>query len=152
LCQAGLANVAFGLGDYSTAIFQWDSAIDDLEEAQWRAYALYRVGESQQRLGRFADADKTFARVIQEYPDQDVAIKAQARTGVRGFYVQVGSFAKTDDAQAAIKTAADAGVTCQEVSDQGLFAVRAGPFSTYADAVKAQGTLAGQFPDATIGP
>jgi tetratricopeptide (TPR) repeat protein len=152
LCQAGLANVCFGLEDYSTAIFEWDSALDDLQEDQWKAYALYKVGESQQRLGRFDDADKTFARLIQQYPDQDVSTKAQARTGVRGFYVQIGSFTKTDDAQAAIKAASDAGLSCREINDQGLFAVRGGPYMTYAEAEKAKATVANQFPDAIIGP
>ncbi|MGA2233814.1 MAG: tetratricopeptide repeat protein [Tepidisphaeraceae bacterium] len=150
--RAGLANVAFSTGDYAVAAFQWETALDDLDMPEYRALALYRIGECQQRLGRFDDADKTFDRLIQQYPDQDVATKAQARKGVRGFYLQLGAFAKMDDAQAAIKKASDAGLFCRPVSDQGLIAVRGGPYYTYADAEKAKATVATQFTDPIIGP
>jgi tetratricopeptide (TPR) repeat protein len=150
--RAGLANVAFSTGDYAIAAFQWETALDDLDQADYRAMALYRIGECQQRLGRFDDADSTFDRLLKEYPDQDVAARAKARKGVRGFYVQLGAYAKLDDAQDAIRKANEAGLSCRPVSDQGLIAVRGGPFYNYADAEKAKATVAAQFADAVIGP
>jgi tetratricopeptide (TPR) repeat protein len=151
-CRAGLANIAFSQGDYSEASYQWNGAIDNLDQPDLRANALYRIGECEQRLGRFDDADRTFARVVSEYPDEDVAAKAQARLGVRGFYVQVGAFASTSDAQSAIRAAEAAGLRCRQYSDQGLIAVRGGPYTTYSEAQIAKDAVAGQFTDAVIGP
>ena len=151
-CHAGLANIAFESDDYTTAIYHWTMALDDLDQPEWRAFALYRIGESQQRLGHFDDADKTFARVCEEYPDQDVAAKARGRRSVRGFYVQVGVYSRPNDAAAAIKAALAAGVSCEEMAEQSLIAVRAGPYSTYTEALQAKAAVVGKFPDAVIGP
>jgi tetratricopeptide (TPR) repeat protein len=151
-CRAGLANVAFALEDYPTAMADWQSSLDYLAEPQWRAFALYRIGICQQRLGEFDDADKTFQSVCDQYSDLDVATMARARQGIRGFYLQLGTYSTIADAQAAIQTAGGDGVTCREVSDQGLYAVRAGPYPAYAPARKAQALVIGQFPGAVIGP
>jgi tetratricopeptide (TPR) repeat protein len=151
-CRSGLANVAFDNDDYATAVAQWTSAVDDLDDAQWRALALYKVGLAQQRLGQFADADKTLQSVRDQYPDQDVAARARERQGVRGFYVQLGTYTGSDDAATAIATAKGAGLTCRQIADQGLIAVRGGPFTTYAQAKQALAQVAAQFPQAVVGP
>jgi|GEM_PF-2269506 len=150
--RAGLANIAFTQNDYSLAVFNLTMAVDDLEQPEWRANALYRIGESQQRLGRFDDADKTFKRLSDEYPDQDVATKARTREGVRAFYLQIGAFKSQDDARKAMVDAKNAGLACDTVADHGLVAVRGGPYTSYADAVRAKATVAQQFPDAIVGP
>jgi tetratricopeptide (TPR) repeat protein len=150
--HARLANVAFDQDDYSTAIVNWTTALDNLDERSWKGDALYRIGECQQRLGNFDDADKTFARVVQEYADMDVAAKAQARQGVRGFYVQVGAFTKPADAATAVKAADAAGVQCRQISDHGLIVVRGGPYSSYTEALRARIELAAAFPDVIVGP
>jgi tetratricopeptide (TPR) repeat protein len=151
-CRAGLANIAFAQEDYAVATFQYMTALDDLEQPDWRANALYRIGEAQQRVGRFDDADKTFKRLESEYPDQAVTAKGIAREGVKEFFVQVGTFADLNAAQAALTTVQHAGLTARQIADQGLIAVRAGPYATYIEAEKAQATIAGQFPGAKVGP
>jgi len=151
-CHAGLANIAFVQNDYSTALYQYTLAVDNLDRPDWRALSLYRMGECQQRLGHFEDADRTFALVCQEYPTDDIAAKAQAREMVHGFYVQIGAFAQPADATAAMRSAKNAGLDCQLIADQGMIAVRGGPFSTYTDALHARAAVAAQFPDAVIGP
>jgi tetratricopeptide (TPR) repeat protein len=151
-CRAGIANVAFSRGNYDLALFQWNSAVNGLDEPQWKARALYGIGVCLQRLGRFDDADKTFDRLRSEFPDQEITARGMERRGIRGFYVQIGAFAKLPDAQAAQKTAQDNGLKCRQVSDQGLIAVRGGPYDTYADALRGKALVAGQFPDAIIGP
>jgi tetratricopeptide (TPR) repeat protein len=151
-CRVGLANIAFAHEDYATAIADWSSAVDGLDEPQWRALALYRIGESQQRLGQFDAADKTFQQVRDQYADQDIAVQAQERQGLRGFYVQVGTFPNIDDAEAAVAKAQSAGVTCRQVSDNGLTAVRGGPYGSYAEARRALAAVAAAFPDAAIRP
>jgi tetratricopeptide (TPR) repeat protein len=151
-CHAGLANVAFSVEDYPTAITQWQSSLETLLEPQWRAFAQFRIGMCQQRLSKFDDADKTFQSVSEQFPDLDVSVMAKARQGIRGFYLQLATYSTIPDAEAAIQTAKTAGVTCREAGDQGLYAVRAGPFATYALARQAQAMVIGQFPGASIGP
>ena len=150
--QAGLANVSFSLDDYDTAIFEWLSCVDDLDDPQWKASALIGVGEAQQRMCPFSVADKTFQRVVKDYPETDAATKAQLRIGVAGYFVQIGAFNNIDDAQNALKSAQAAGFSCRQVGDQGLYAVRGGPYWTYADAKKAKATIIQQFPNAIVGP
>lgn len=151
-CRAGLANIAFSHGEYPQALDLWSAAVDDLGEPVWRAEALYRIGECQQRLARFEEADKTFQRIEDDYPDLDAAVKAHARQGVRAFFVQVADCSTIADAQAALHAAQSIGLSCRQVADQGLYAIRAGPYSTYAQAQAAKASVANQFPDAIIGP
>jgi tetratricopeptide (TPR) repeat protein len=151
-CRVGLANVAFAQGDYTTAVAQWTAAFDGLDQPEWRAMDLYRIGEAQQRLGQFDAADKSFARVRNEYADQDVAARAEARQGITGFYVQAGSYSALADAQNAVADAKTTGVDCRIVSDQGLYAVRTANLSNYALAKQILASLLPQFPRASIGP
>jgi tetratricopeptide (TPR) repeat protein len=151
-CRAGLAQVDYDGDDYAGALYQWTTALDNLDQPDWKADALYRIGECQQRLGRFDDADATFARVDREYADQDVATKAQARQGVRGFYVQLATFSNPDDAKAAVKAANSAGAKARMIADNGSLVVRAGPYTTYLEAKRLQQALVQQYPDAFVGP
>lgn len=151
-CRVGLANFAFAHEDYAGAVAQWSGAVNGLDQPQWRALALFQMGQAQQRLGQFETADKTFQRIRDEYPDQDVAGRAQALQNVRGFYLQMGIFTNIDDAETAVKKALAAGVTCRQASDQGLIAVRGGPYPNYAEARKAQAAVAGVFANAVIKP
>jgi tetratricopeptide (TPR) repeat protein len=151
-CHAGLANVAFVQDDYATALYQYTSAVDHLDRPEWQELALYRIGECQQRLGHFQDADRTFALVCQQYAGDDIAAKAEARESVHGFYVQIGAYAQPNDATTAMKSAQTDGLDCRLIADQGMIAVRGGPFSTYTDALHARAAVAAQFPDAAIGP
>ena len=151
-CHAGLANVAFTQDDYSTALYQYTTAVDHLDKPEWKAYALYRIGECQQRLGRFDDADQTFDAVARQYPGQDVAARAKAHEGGRGFYVQVGAFSRPADAEKAAAAARNAGANPEEVMNGPLTVVRAGPYSSYTQAKTLKGAVASQFPDAVIVP
>jgi tetratricopeptide (TPR) repeat protein len=152
-CQAGLANLAFDQGNYEVALTQWASAVDHLDQPQDKAWALYRMGECQQRLGRYQDADQTFQRVVKDYSDQEVATLARQRIGVHGFYVQIGAYDKVPDAQAAMRKAQAAGFSCQEFAQgNGLLAVRGGPYTTYRQAEQAKASVASGFPGAIIGP
>jgi tetratricopeptide (TPR) repeat protein len=151
-CHFGLGNVAFDQEDYAESVSQWNAALTDLDEAPWQADAQFRIGEAEQRQGHFAEADSAFQRVVGLYSDQEVADKARTRIGIRAFYLQVADCASTADAQTAINTAQTAGLACRQTQNQGLYAVRAGPYSTYAQAKAAQVSVSQQFPDAAIIP
>jgi tetratricopeptide (TPR) repeat protein len=151
-CRAGLANIAFNQGIYDVALLQWTLAIDDLDDDDWKSEALFHMAQCQQFLGRFDDADKTFKRVCDLYPTDDIAAQAQARIGVRGFYVQVGTFGSFPDAQSAMRIASDAGQSPRQSMDNGQILVRCGPYTTLAQAQSARSAIASQYPNATIEP
>jgi tetratricopeptide (TPR) repeat protein len=147
-----LGNVAYFQEDYAVALQQWTIAYHQLDQPVWKQWVLYRMGICQQRLGRFADADRTFELVQGEYPGTEVARRAQARQGVHGFYVQVGAFTDAGDAQKAAYTIGAVGSIPEETDQRGLKVVRTAGVPSYAQAAALKNRLATQYPDAAIMP
>jgi tetratricopeptide (TPR) repeat protein len=147
-----LGNVAYFQDDYAVALQQWTIAYSQLDNPQWKQWILYRIGICQQRLGRFTDADRTFAAVQDEYPGTEVAQRAQARQGVHGFYVQIGAFSDATDVQKAADALSAAGSLAQEVNQRGLKVVRSAGLPSYAEAAELKSRLLGDYPDARVMP
>jgi cell division septation protein DedD len=114
---------------------------------------LYRAGLSQQRSGNFAEADKTFAAVQQQFPNTEPARRAAAHQGARGFHVQVGVFATPANADATLASLRTDGVIGMRLTDPaGRNVVRIGPAPTYEQAKALKTRLAAKYPDAIIIP
>jgi tetratricopeptide (TPR) repeat protein len=150
--RAQIGNVAYFQEDYPVALQQWTFAYQQLDNPNWKQWILYRIGICQQRLGRFTDADRTFAAVEAEYPGTEVAHRAQLRQGVHGFYVQVGAFADAGDAQKAAEVIGSLGSIPEEVDQQGLKVVRTAGVPSYAQAAQLKNRLVGEYPDARVMP
>jgi outer membrane protein assembly factor BamD (BamD/ComL family) len=151
--QTSLANVAYFQEDYQTALQQWAEAYDKLDRDDIKAWALYRMGVCQQRMGDFDRADRTFAQVQQRHAKTEPAQRARDHQGARAFYVQVGTFTSAASADRASADLRVMGITPLRLSDsQGHQFVRAGPFSKYAQAQQIKTRVAGRFPDAIIVP
>jgi tetratricopeptide (TPR) repeat protein len=151
--RASVANVAYFQDDYATALSQWGLAYDHLEGADDQAWALYRIGLCQQRLGQWDRADRTFADVQQQYPNTTPAQRAHDKAGARAFYVQLGAFKDPAGADRAMQQARLNGVSPQKTVDaRGMHVVRAGPFDSYLGARATKTRVAGAFPDATVVP
>lgn len=150
---SGLANTYYWLDDYSSAWRNWTTAYDLANDAETKSFTLYRIGLCQQRLGRFADADKTFLAVQQQYPGSDAANRAKAKVGARSFAVQVATFASAQSAEAAMNNIRREGfVPARQPNAQGQSVVTVAPFANYQQAKIAKDRLAGMFPDALIVP
>ena len=148
-----LANVAYYQEDFVTAAREGSAAYANLEKPLDQAWALYRVGLSQQRLGRFTDADQTFAAVQQKYAGTEPAKRAAARTGARAFHVQVGSFSDAANAQRTIAALRSEGYSPLKSADPtGKQLVAVGPVNTYEQAKGLRIRLAAKYPDAIILP
>ena len=80
--RTSLANVAYFQDDYPTAISQWNAAYEKLDRDDLKAWALYRIGVSQQRMGQFTQADETFAAVQQFHPNSIPAQRCHEHVGV----------------------------------------------------------------------
>lgn len=162
LAQMGVANVAHFQDDYPTALARWTSALQKIDTlppaeqatlANEKAFALYRLGLAQQRLGQFAEADTTFARVQQQFPGTDPAQRAGTHLGARSFQVQVGTFADANNANALMSALSAQGYASTRSPDSaGRQVVRVGPFPTYDVAKAVRKALAARYPDVTIVP
>ncbi|HEX4792816.1 MAG TPA: SPOR domain-containing protein [Humisphaera sp.] len=153
LLHTGLANVAYFEDDFATALREWQTAYPNLADDDAKAWALYRIGICQQRLGSFPQADHTFAEVRQQYPGSEAAGRAATRIGAKAFYIQVGAFSDNANAQKLAQSLAQQGLGAGVAVDAGgRYAVRVGPAATYADAKLLRNRVIGQFPQAVILP
>lgn len=150
--RSSLGNVAYWLNDYPTAETQWQAAYPLLEDADLRAWVLYRVGLSQQRQSRWMAADATFLAVQNTFPDTDAAKRAYEHQGARAFYVQVGAFANATAANQAIADVQQQGFKANRATKGQLQRILVGPYVEYAHAVAARDKLLPSYRDATIVP
>lgn len=151
--RTSLANVAYFQEDYVTAATEWTTAYDKLEDKDAKSWALYRIGICRQRLGQFADADKIFRMVQQQYPDTTPAQRAKEHEGVRTFAVQFATFSTAPKADAAIASLKSSGVTASKQTDsQGRSVLMSAPVPSYQQAQGMRTRFAGTFPDALILP
>lgn len=153
LLHSGMANVAYFEEDYAIAASEWQTAYPNLKDEDAKAWALYRIGLSQQRLGSFRQADDTFTLVQEQYPSSEAAGRANTRIGAKAFYVQIGAYGDAANAQKAVDTLARAGLPTSSVPEAAnRHVVRVGPAATYADAKVLRSRVIGEYPQAIILP
>ena len=153
LLHAGVANVAYFQEDYFTAMREWAAAYPGLTQPEAKAWVKYRLGLCQQRLGRFDEADRSFAEVRQDYPHSEPAQRAAAHQGVKGFYVVLGSWADPKAADTVVAGLRTQGFTAeQSILPDGRHSVRVGPAYNYDQAKTLRTRLIGAYPAATIEP
>lgn len=151
--RTSLGNVAYFQDDYTTAIAQFTAAYDNLDQTDLKAWALYRIGLSQQRQGNFEQADKTFALVQQNHAGTIPAQRAREHQGARAFYVQLATFAQPATADRAIADLKKQGVAANRIaSAEGHALLRVGPIATYRQASFMKERFTEKYPDALIVP
>lgn len=153
LLHSGLANVAYFEEDYGTAVQEWQLSLPNLQGEDAKAWALYRTGLSQQRLGSFAQADATFTQVRTQYPGSEAANRATTRVGAKAFYVQVGAFTDDANAQNLANNLRRQGLpagTAIEAPNRHI--VRVGPAASYSEAKALRARLAAAYPQSIILP
>ncbi len=151
--RTSLANVNYFQDNYSAAFEEWSKAYDLLSEPELKAWTLYRIGLSQQRLGRFDQADKTFNQVQNLFPNSEQANRSRERKGIRNFQVQLATFSNSKGAENAINELKQQGVSPNKTTDaRGLTIIRVGPVATYAEARRIKERFAGKYADAIILP
>jgi len=151
--RAEYANVAYFQDDFAETIQQSSAALPLEKKPQTDAFLLLRIGMSQQRLGRFTDADQTFQQVIQRYPGTPIAESAREHAGQNNFYVQLATYADKKLADQAMGSVQGSGVILSQRTDaKGNIIIDAGPYSTYSDAKKVKVQLQANFPQSLIVP
>jgi tetratricopeptide (TPR) repeat protein len=153
LIHSGVANVAYFQDDYTTAMNEWAVAFPDLSDPEAKAWALYRIGICQQRLGRFDQADRSFTSVRQQFPNSVPAERASLHLGARAFYVQVGAFTDVKNADRIAASLQSQGFhAARAIGPSGQNEVRVGPAYSFVEAKQLQARLLGTYPTATIEP
>lgn len=157
--RSQLANVAYFQDDYAAALEQWTATFPKLDAlapaaaTESKPWTLYRIGLCQQRLGRFGDADATFAKVQKLFPGTEAASRAASHEGATAFGVQVGTFANDANAQSVVSSLRAEGLATTLTPDSaGRRVVRVGPLPTYDQARTIRNTLAVRYPGAIIIP
>ena len=153
LVHAGLANVAYFQEDYSTAAQEWSIAYPQIPQADAKAWMMYRIGVCQQRLGLFDQADRIFATVRRDFPQSVPAQRATSHIGARAFYVQVGAYLDSVNAdKIALSLQSQGFRAAKAVGPGGRIEVRVGPAYNYADAKTLRSRLVSAYPAAIIEP
>jgi tetratricopeptide (TPR) repeat protein len=153
LLQAGVANAAYFQEDYFTAMRNWAAAYPGLTQPDSKAWVKYRLGLCQQRLGRFDEADRSFAEVQQQFPHTAPAERASVHQGAKAFYVALGSWADAKTADAIVATLRAQGFTpVKSTAPDGRQAIRVGPANNYDQAKALRARLLSAYPAATIEP
>jgi tetratricopeptide (TPR) repeat protein len=151
--HAGLANTSYWLDDYPSAQQQWTAAYESLDDPAAKSFALYRIGLCQQRLEQFAQADQTFGKVQQGFPNSDSAKRAREHQGFRSFTVQLATFANGRTAESAANSLRKQGIVVgKSVNPQGQTVLSLPPVPTYAQAEAIRGRYASIYPQAVIVP
>lgn len=153
LIRASLADVAYWQEDYATAAEQGIAAYSGLEDPKTKAWTMYRAAVAQQRLGRFEQADKTFALVNEYHPNTEPAQRALTRIGARAFNVQIATFSNPSYAQTTANMLQRQGypVSVRTLTN-GKIVVLSGPYPTWGQASQVKARLQSSFPDALVVP
>ncbi len=150
--RASLSNVTYYQEDYLASLSEAERAFILVKSPAIQAVLLYRIGVSQQRLGRFTDADRTFDQVQTSYPGSPIAQSAHQHEGMRDFYVELGTYnsADADSVVASLRNSQLAII--RQTVEGGQTIIRAGPFNDYQSAKSAKMKLGDQYPQSQIVP
>src|SRR5258706_3299735 len=154
LIHAQMGNVLYFQDRYSAALDELSAGYEKLERDADKAWALYRIGLCNQRLGKWGEADKYFASVQQQFPDTVQAQRAREHQGATAFWLQVGTYASPAAADAVTNDLKRQGLMAQRFHDtvRNVQYVRVGPLGTYDSAVAAQQRVLAKYRDAIILP
>jgi tetratricopeptide (TPR) repeat protein len=153
LIRSQVGNVAYFQDDYRTAQGQLAYAAQHLENPEDRAWALYRSGIAQQRMGQFAVADRTFDQVQSRYPNTEPAKRAREHRGARNFSVRLATYQDGASANALVAQVRSQGLNAAKTTDaQGRSIVSVVNLPSFDQAKQIKTRYAAQFPDAMVIP
>jgi len=152
ILHTGVANVDYHEEDYGAALREWKTAYENLPNDDSKAWVLYHIGRCQQRMGLFAEADKSFADVSRYYPGSEAAFRASSKIGANAFYVEVGQFPDPNNAEQAAGKLRKEGYPASRTLEAGRQIVRVGPLPTFPDAKAIQSRVHREYPGAVISP
>jgi hypothetical protein len=108
---------------------------------------------SEQRLGRFTDADQTYRQVEQRYAGTPMAERARMNEGRNKFFVQLPPAPSQDAGDRAAQSLRGRNLVVSQSTDAGGHTViDVGSYDTYPQAKTVLDQLQSEFPNAEIVP
>jgi tetratricopeptide (TPR) repeat protein len=153
LIHVGMGNILYFQDRYGAAASELSLGYEKLERDTDKAWALYRMGLCQQRLGKWAEADQTFAQVQQQFPNTEPAQRSRDHQGYNAFWVQVATFRTPQLATASMEELKKQGLTAKLFVDttRNAQVVRIGPL-TFDQANATKQRVLAKYRDAIIVP
>lgn len=153
-----LGALYFEDSDWRGAATSYGNAVNNMPGAPPKDLALYRLGQSNQRMGRWSAALDQFQQVISAFPRGEFGESARRVVDVKpsAFYIQSGVFGQQRNAENQAVTLQQAGFTTNIRSEsrdaRPIYVVLVGPFTSYAQARSEWGKVRGYAPDSIIWP
>jgi tetratricopeptide (TPR) repeat protein len=153
LIHVAMGNILYFQERYGAASSELANGYEKLERDTDKAWTLYRIGLCKQRLGKWAEADRDFATVVQQFPNTEPALRSREHQGYNAFWVQVATFPNPQMAAAAMADLKKQGLSAQLFVDttRNAQVVRVGPLS-YEGATATKQRVSGKYRDAIIVP
>ncbi|MCJ7544471.1 MAG: SPOR domain-containing protein [Phycisphaerae bacterium] len=150
-----LGDLAWDGDDMPTAAEMYRTAVDNMDATVPPAdHAAYRLGCAHQRLGHWQEADLQFSRVMELFPDEELAERSARRIHGRSWTIQVAAFNDQARAEAAVKELGGQGVRADVSPTMGkgkpIFMVLTGRYATWEQATAALPSLKKLQPDAFV--
>jgi outer membrane protein assembly factor BamD (BamD/ComL family) len=140
--KAELGNMAFDDRDFAGAADWFKDSLPQLPKQAPYDEMAYRLGVAYQRTGRWDQARKTFAAILDEYAGQPVEALARRQVAWNHdfFAIQCGAYRQAANADAQVAKLRAAGIHARTVPDtwdnQPLFVVLVGQYDNYSKALK----------------
>jgi tetratricopeptide (TPR) repeat protein len=149
----GIAIVDYQLDNFADCIQEASVAMQMTSSNDLKGNLLLYTGMSQQRLGRFTDADQTYRQVEQRYAGTPMADRARMNEGRSKFFVQLPPAPSQDAADRAAQSLRGRNLVVSQSTDAGGHTViDVGSYETYPQAKTVLDQLHGEFPNAEIVP
>ena len=144
--MTALANLEYEDGHDQQAVKLYRTVLEHHVSGLPADSVLYRLGVSLQRLGRWNEADETFARLLKDHPDSPLAAEARRRTQADSFTLQAGAFTDRAKAETLAARLRQDGypvvLTVVAAGGQTFHVVNVGHYHTAAEAQTASSRLA----------
>ena len=155
-CQVCLGSIAYERDNFSKAYAYYMLASQHLVQMSPNDWVLYRLGDAAQKVGKWREARKVFARLIRDFPDSEAAKSARKRLNYSYFTIQAGAFNKHSNASDRLDQLQRASIPARaEVIPRGastLQVVYVGKYSNFKSAQEMLDKVRMVVPDARIVP
>ncbi len=129
-----LGAIYYDRGDWINAYRHYKEAVGHLGKLSPSDWILYKLGVSAQRIGRWEESKKYFARLIREFPRSEAAKLAEKKIKYNAFIVQAGAFRNYRYALVRLKQIKGLGFSGEVEKSDGLYLVLVGKYPTYYQA------------------
>jgi len=153
-----LGTLTYERGDWVQAAKWYEDALPRLADRPPKEEILFCCAVSLQRIGRWRESDKRFAKLLHKFRDRPIAAEARRLAAWRHPYyaIQIGAFRDSDNAAKVVydwrERRLDAVQENLHRGGEALWVVMTGRYRTYAEAQAALARIREQVPGAYIIP